>query len=116
MTDNEKMREAFINACKEYGPTISFSDFEMGWDACMEQAAKSVPVVGEVVARCQSVPVVGHGTPYYDPSMAEVPPPGHPLQKLGEYLSLILDEDEWATAEQHLLAAWAAIAATEEGV
>lgn len=41
MTD--KMREAFINACKEHGPTISFSDFEMGWYACIEQAAESVP-------------------------------------------------------------------------
>lgn len=44
---------------------------------------------------------------HYDPSTADVPPPGHPLQKLGEYLSLMLDEDEWATAEEYLLAAWA---------
>ena len=44
MTDNTKMREAFIQACKEYGPTISFSDFECGWDACMAwQAARTVP-------------------------------------------------------------------------
>ena len=32
---NNTMREAFIQACNEYGPTISFSDFEMGWDACI---------------------------------------------------------------------------------
>lgn len=53
MTDNTKMREAFVQACKEYGPTISFGDFECGWDACMAwQAAQSaaVPVVGEAVA------------------------------------------------------------------
>lgn len=44
MTDNTKMREAFVQACKEYGPTISFSDFECGWDACMAwQAARIVP-------------------------------------------------------------------------
>lgn len=40
-------------------------------------------------------------------AMIDVPPPGHPLQKLGEYLSLMLDEDEWAAAEEYLLAAWA---------
>ena len=57
MTDNT-MREAFVLACQEYGPTISFSDFECGWDACMAwQAAQmeckhsgSVQVVGEPVA------------------------------------------------------------------
>ena len=44
MTDNTKMREAFVQACKEYGPTISFGDFECGWDACMAwQAARTVP-------------------------------------------------------------------------
>ena len=44
MSDNTKMREAFVQACKEYGPTISFSDFECGWDACMAwQAARTVP-------------------------------------------------------------------------
>jgi len=43
----------------------------------------------------------------YDPFTAAVPPSGHPLQKLGYYLSRLLDEDRWATAEQHLLATWA---------
>jgi len=44
MSDNTKMREAFVQACKEYGPTISFGDFEFGWDACMAwQAARMVP-------------------------------------------------------------------------
>ena len=44
MSDNTKMREAFVQACKEYGPTISFGDFECGWDACMAwQAARMVP-------------------------------------------------------------------------
>ena len=44
MSDNTKMREAFVQACKEYGPTISFGDFEFGWDACMAwQAARTVP-------------------------------------------------------------------------
>lgn len=47
-------------------------------------------------------------TQYYDPSTAPVPPAGHPLQKLGEYLAAMLDEDQWATAEQYLFAAWSA--------
>lgn len=50
---------------------------------------------------------VGGAGHYFDPSTAEVPPVGHPMQKLGEYLSELLDEAEWATAEQYLLAAWA---------
>lgn len=73
----------------------------------MRERERAATMVVEVMGSCQSVPAVGHGTPYYDPSTAEVPPPRHPLQKLGEYLSSLLDEDEWATAEQHLLAAWA---------
>jgi hypothetical protein len=54
-------------------------------------------------------PLYGHPFPetYFDPSTSEVPPVGHPLQKLGKHLSHLLDEDQWATAEQHLLAAWA---------
>ena len=50
MTDNTKMREAFVQACKEYGPTISFGDFECGWDACMAwQAARTVPLHAEQI-------------------------------------------------------------------
>lgn len=44
---SDKMREAFANLCKECGPTISFYDFEMGWDAAL---AEAVPVVGEPVS------------------------------------------------------------------
>jgi hypothetical protein len=46
--DNEKMREAFATLCKECGPTISYYDFEMGWQSA--QSEQSVPVVGDVVA------------------------------------------------------------------
>ncbi|MGE4072707.1 MAG: hypothetical protein AB7E72_16180 [Lysobacterales bacterium] len=52
--------------------------------------------------KAAQVPVMG----WLDPTTAPVPPAGHPLQKLGEYLSFALDEDKWATAEQMLLAAW----------
>lgn len=114
MTDNDKMREEFerdhgaalqeIHYCPETDRYVAVDDsdgYALDYAVAMNnewrvhkrawQAAKSVP--------------------QYDPSTAEVPPPGHPLQKLGEYLSLILDEDEWATAEQHLLAAWAGFSA-----
>ena len=64
MTANT-IREAFIQACNEYGPTISFSDFEMGWDAHEAwQAAQSVPE-GWRFDRCSdgSINVIkdGHG-------------------------------------------------------
>ena len=55
MTNNTKMREAFVQACKEYGPTISFGDFECGWDACMAwQAARTVPEASSSIfaSRC----------------------------------------------------------------
>lgn len=55
MSDNTKMREAFVQACKEYGPTISFGDFECGWDACMAwQAARTVPEASSSIfaSRC----------------------------------------------------------------
>lgn len=42
----------------------------------------------------------------YDPTTAPIPPLGHPLRTLGEFLSSQLDEDRWADAEQLLLAAW----------
>lgn len=35
-----------------------------------------------------------------------IPPEGHPLRELGKYLADVLDEDQWARAEELLLQAW----------
>ena len=39
--------------------------------------------------------------------LQDLPPMGHPLQKLGARLAVLLDEDVWAECEQLLLAGWA---------
>lgn len=52
----------------------------------------------------------------FDPSTAPLPPTGSALRALGEYLSTLLDEDRWATAEQYLFAAVAEANAIADGV
>lgn len=45
-----------------------------------------------------------------DEGLPELPPMGHPLQKLGARLGELLDEDHWAECERLLLEGWAALA------
>ncbi len=42
-----------------------------------------------------------------DEGLPELPPIGHPLQKLGARLGELLDEDQWAECERLLLEGWA---------
>ena len=42
-----------------------------------------------------------------DEGLPELPPMGHPLQKLGARLGELLDEDHWAECERLLLEGWA---------
>lgn len=42
-----------------------------------------------------------------DEGLPELPPTGHPLQKLGARLCELLDEDHWAECERLLLEGWA---------
>lgn len=42
-----------------------------------------------------------------DEGLPELPPMGHPLQKLGARLGELLDEDQWAECERLLLEGWA---------
>lgn len=42
-----------------------------------------------------------------DEGLPELPPTGHPLQKLGARLGELLDEDHWAECERLLLEGWA---------
>ena len=39
--------------------------------------------------------------------LPELPPMGHPLQKLGDRLAELLDDDHWAECERLLLEGWA---------
>ena len=39
--------------------------------------------------------------------LPELPPMGHPLQKLGARLAELLDDDHWAECERLLLEGWA---------
>lgn len=42
-----------------------------------------------------------------DEGLPELPPMGHPLQKLGARLAELLDEDHWAECERLLIEGWA---------
>ena len=42
-----------------------------------------------------------------DEGLPELPPMGHPLQKLGARLGELLNEDQWAECERLLLEGWA---------
>ena len=77
------------------GVPIGSDEMEVVW-------GRERPAYGEDWAPLYSS-APAHG--YFDPATAQLPPTGSALQKLGEYLSTLLDEDRWATAEQYLFAA-----------